>query len=109
MTKDEKINTWRDIINKQAASGISAANFCREQNLNKNQFHWWRRRFRKDNSPNKESGFLQLVAFANPKQSGVRICLRDKVFIEVEQGFDPQTLRRVVEAICEDGTKPCWL
>lgn len=107
MTKAEKIDTWREIIGKQAVSGISAAAFCREQNLNRNQFHWWRRRFRKNNSQNKETGFLQLIPFASHQKSGVRICLRNEVFIEVEQGFDPQTLRNVVEAISKGGTKPC--
>jgi hypothetical protein len=100
MTKDEKINTWREIIGKQAASGISAAAFCRDQKLNVNQFRWWQRRFRKQNEQSSGSGFLQLVPFTNPQHSGVRIYLRDKVFIEVEQGFDPQSLRSVVETIC---------
>jgi hypothetical protein len=107
MTKAEKINTWREIIDKQAASGASAAAFCRGQNISIPQFRWWQRRFKKENSQEKESRFLQLVPVSSPQQSGVHICLRDEVFIEVEQGFDPQTLRNVVEAICGGGTKPC--
>jgi hypothetical protein len=46
MTKAEQINTWRKIVEKQDASGISAGEFCRVERLNFKQFHLWRRRFR---------------------------------------------------------------
>jgi hypothetical protein len=100
MTKEDRITHWRAIIEKQAASGKSAALFCRDHNIKIHQFHWWRGRFRKENTEGKETGFLELVPCSRSQHSGIRICLSDGLLIEVEQGFDPTTLRGVIETIC---------
>ena len=107
MTKEERITHWRGVIAKHAASGLSAAAFCREHDINIHQFRWWQRRFKKENSQGKESGFLQLVPFSKSQHSGIRIHLNNGVFIEVEQGFDPMTLRGVIEAICGGERTQC--
>jgi hypothetical protein len=107
MTKEERINHWRAFIRKHATSGLSAAAFCREQDINIHQFRWWQRRFRKDNSQSKESGFFQLVPLSKPQHSGIRIRLNNGVVIEVEQGFNPHTLRGVIDAICGGETTQC--
>ena len=107
MTKEEKITHWRAVIIKHSKSGLSATAFCREQDLNIHQFRWWQRRFRKENARGKESGFLQLVPFSKSQHSGICIRLNNEVLIEVEQGFDPHTLRGVIEAICSEETKQC--
>jgi transposase-like protein len=107
MTKEEKITHWRAVIQKHATSGLSAAAFCREHDLGIHQFRWWQRRFRNENSPGKESGFFQLVPFSKSQHSGVRIRLHNGVLIEIEKGFDPMTLRGVIEAICERDASPC--
>lgn len=107
MTKKERITHWRTIIRKHAASGLSAAAFCRERDIIIHQFHWWRRRFRKEQSEGKGTGFLELVSCSKSQHSGIRICLSDRVFIEVERGFDPFTLRAVLEAVSSGETNPC--
>jgi hypothetical protein len=107
MTKEEKVTQWQGVIAKHFASGLSAAAFCREHDLNIHQFRWWQRRFRKDNSQGKEAGFLQLVPFSKTQHAGIRIHLNNGVFIEVEQGFDPLTLRGVIEAICGGESTQC--
>jgi transposase-like protein len=108
MSREERIKHWRRIIEKHAASGLSAATFCRDNNIRISQFHRWRRRFRKEYSQGNESGFLQLVPFSKPVQhSGIRIRLRDDLSIEVDPGFDPHTLRGVIETIGGGETKPC--
>jgi hypothetical protein len=99
MTKEEKIDHWRTIIDRQAGSGKGIAAFCRDNKIIIHQFHWWRRRFRKENSQGDGSGFLQLVPVSNSKHSGVRIRMNNGMFIEVEQGFDPHTLRSVIDTV----------
>ena len=100
MTKEDRITHWRAIIEKQAASGKSAAEFCRDHNIKIHQFHWWRGRFRKEDSEGKETSFFELVPCSKSQHSGIRIRLSDGLCIEVEQGFDPLTLRGVIETIC---------
>ena len=34
--------TWRELFARQAASGLTAAEFCRLEGINKNVFHRWR-------------------------------------------------------------------
>jgi hypothetical protein len=100
MTKEDRITHWRGIIEKQGVSGQSAAAFCREHNINIHQFYWWRGRFRKETSEGNEPGFFELVPCSKSQHSGIRIRLSDGLWIEVEQGFDPLTLRGVIETIC---------
>jgi hypothetical protein len=96
MTREERITHWRAIIEKQSASGLSVVAFCREHDIRSGQFHWWRHRLRNIDSLAKESGFIKLVPISKPQPSGIRIRLSGGVFIEVEQGFDPSTLRAAV-------------
>ena len=106
MTREERITHWRAIIERQNASGLSVAAFCREHDIRSGQFHWWRHRLRNIDSPlRKESGFIKLVPVSKPQPSGVRIRLSGGVFIEVEQGFDPTTLRAAVETLHSKGSK----
>ena len=107
MNKEERITHWRTVIKKQATSGLSAAAFCREHDISIHQFHWWKRRFKKDNSQSKESGFFQLVPISESQHSQIRIRLKNGVSIEVEQGFNPHILRGVIDAICGGESTPC--
>jgi transposase-like protein len=34
--------TWRELFSRQAASGLTASEFCRGEGINKNVFHRWR-------------------------------------------------------------------
>ncbi len=34
--------TWRELFSRQAASGMTAAEFCRREGINKNVFQRWR-------------------------------------------------------------------
>lgn len=34
--------TWRELFARQAGSGLTAAEFCRREGINKNVFHRWR-------------------------------------------------------------------
>lgn len=34
--------TWRELCSRQAASGLTASEFCRREGINKNVFHRWR-------------------------------------------------------------------
>lgn len=107
MTKEERISYWRGIIGKHAASDLSAAAFCRERDINISQFHWWRRRFKREQPKCKGTGFLELVSCSKSQHSGIRIYLSDRIFIEVDRGFDPFTLRSVLEAVSRGETIPC--
>ena len=59
MTKEERRNHWRDIIDEKRASGLSGAVFCREHGLVLSTFYYWSRRLRMDATATE--GFVQLI------------------------------------------------
>jgi len=105
MTREERSTYWQKLVAQQTEGGLSAAAFCREHNINPQRFYHWRRRFQKED-PNSSSNFFELIPCSSrPLGSGIRIHLGDELHIEIDRGFDPLTLRTVIEAI---GTrKPC--
>ena len=110
MTRKERAAYWRGLVAEQADSGLSAPAFCQEHQINLPQFYRWRRRFRTKQPTSASAGFVELVACSqhgNYPGSGIRICLSDGLSIEVERGFDPVTLRAVIEAISGGGLQPC--
>lgn len=100
MTNEQRTTHWRTIVERHTASGLSAADFCREQHIKVSQFYRWDRKFRNNGDQGRASkGFLELVPCRKPNGSGIRIRYPSGLCIEVEQGFDPLTLRRAIEAL----------
>jgi hypothetical protein len=98
MTKEEQSARWRNLIDKQADSGLSGAAFCREHRINQDRFYHWRRRFQSETTAN-SSSFVQLVPYQKNSSSGIRIHLSKDISVEVQQGFHPGTLREVLEIV----------
>ncbi len=48
-TSGERERFWRELIERQPASGMSIAQFCREAGVSPNSFFVWRRRLRAPN------------------------------------------------------------
>lgn len=96
MSREERQKYWRQLVEKHAESGMSAAAFCKEQKINPQRFYAWRGRFRGD-SPSTE--FIRLLPTSKGAPSGVRIVLDDGMGIELDRGFDPDTLREIIDAL----------
>jgi hypothetical protein len=96
MSREDRVNNWRALVEKQTESGMSAAAFCKEQNINPQRFYAWRRRFSCD-PPG--AGFIRLVPTSKISQSGIRIVFDHQTWIEVERGFDPFTLKEAILAL----------
>jgi hypothetical protein len=100
MTHEQRTAHWRTIVEKHTASGLSAVEFCSEQQIKVSQFYRWHRKFRNSDDPARGStGFLQLVPCRKENGSGIRIRYPSGLCIEVEQDFDPMTLRRAIQAL----------
>lgn len=108
MTKEKRFNYWQSLIDKQAGSGLTAAAFCREHQINRDRFYHWHRRLRNDRTTASElSKFVQLVSYQKKSSSAIRIHLDNSICIDVERGFDSHTLRAVVGAVWGIEGKPC--
>lgn len=106
MTKEERRAYWKQIVDEQIASGLSASVFCQEHNLKVSQFYRWRRKFQNLSPVRSFNGFIRLIPTTKGSGSGIRIRLFDDLLIEVDRGFDPFTLRAAVETLYRKGGKP---
>jgi hypothetical protein len=97
MTPKERRNHWLSLVEKQSESGVSAAAFCKVHELKIQQFYAWRRRLNPTGTD--ESPFIRLIPASKGKESGIRILLGQTMAIELDQGFDPPTLRTAVECL----------
>jgi hypothetical protein len=98
MTGVERVSYWRNVFEQQKASGLSTVAFCRERNIKLAQLYRWCRRFREEDSAS-AGGFVELVEVSAQAHSGVRIRLDGRIIIDLERGFDPVTLRLVIETV----------
>jgi len=104
MSKEDRASYWQKLVQEQAESGVSAAAFCKDHDINPQRFYFWRRRFKDGSDATKEVGaFLELVPSSKNHGSGIRIRLDERLSIELERHFDPRTLRNAIDALCGQG------
>lgn len=48
--KSEKQSQWRDLVGRQAKSGLSVRQFCEQERISQPSFYAWRRRLREAES-----------------------------------------------------------
>jgi hypothetical protein len=86
--------SWERVIGEYAASGRTAAAFCRERGLRVWQFRYWLKALRQAEAASAE--FVELSS--DVRDPGVWVaCGRWRV--HVGDGFDAGVLRRVAEAL----------
>jgi hypothetical protein len=100
MSREDRVNYWRSLVDKYAQSSMSGAAFCKQERINPQRFYFWRRRFDCD-SPSNE--FIRLVPSSKATPTGIRIVLDHGMCIELERGFDPLTLKEAINALCTKG------
>ena len=107
MTREERLAYWQGIINEYRDSGLSGATFCRKHNINPGRFYHWRQRLADSSCLNENGrGFFELIPCASPNNTAtIHVQLPNGLVIEVGRGFDPVTLRSVVETVVS--IRPC--
>ena len=90
---------WRERVEAQGSSGLSAAGYCREHGLARASFYRWRRIFSVEESDGRGAVFAELRVSApsvSSEASGVEVVVSGERRIRVKPGFDEDTLRRAV-------------
>ena len=113
----EKEQLWRDRIGRQASSGLSVRDFCREEKLGESAFFCWRRTLRTRDQAGKsvgdlerrprvqarrseQKGFvsLQVLPHGTP-EAVIEVVLPESILLRVMAGCDSVTLREVLSAL----------
>jgi transposase-like protein len=91
------IETWRELVARQASSGLSVQAFCGQERLNPWTFYGWRSRLRErtaaaepaavGGSAEPAAGFIDLGALSrNSSRCEIRLDLGDGVVLQVVRG-----------------------
>jgi hypothetical protein len=106
MKNEQWEQLWRRRLAEQADSGLSVAQWCRNQGMRTDRFYFWRRRLNADlaqhETKTQPATFLPVhihePAPAAPAAAGVSLRL-GAATIEVQPGFDPATLRALLQVL----------
>ena len=95
---------WREIIERQQASGLSAAAFCRQDGVSESSFFAWKRRLGAPTAAAAAAFVEAKVATAAVAPAGrpagvVEVRLRGGRRVRLGRGFDPGLLAEVVVAL----------
>lgn len=71
--RSERASHWRAILERQAASGMTAAAFCREESISAPNFYVWRRKLREDGEPASRSDGSVAKERRIPRDRGAEI------------------------------------
>jgi transposase-like protein len=101
-------NRWtaedaRDVLAALEASGLSVAAFALREGLDPQRLYWWRRRqaiTRSERMP--APAFVELAATGGSDL--IEVALRSGRVLRISSGIDPARLRRIAEALEEDGS-----
>ena len=90
---------WRRWLQRQQRSGLSARQFCYQNQLCPKTFYTWRRRLQQaDDTPH----FLPVQVVPEPtiqNAATIDIVLGDGRCLRVAPGFDPHTLRQLLHLL----------
>ncbi len=97
--RPELIQSWKQHINRCQNNGQSAAAYCRQQNLSKSAFFYWKRRLGNDSNPAlNPSAFVPVKVVPSPL-ARVEVELACGRVVKFQGDFRPAQLAELVRAL----------
>ena len=91
---------WLEQVKASEESGLSAAQFCKQQDLNYSQFMYWRQKCQKPLAPiseDKSSGFVKVEPSLSPLGSGLSVSLPSGMKIHGIDSTNVTLVRQLLE------------
>jgi hypothetical protein len=100
MARDaEKEKFWREKMAEYEKGDLTVREFCARDGLREVQFYYWRRAL-KAGGKRKQEGFVELLSPGGGKgAAGVSVRIGERMSIELERGFDAETLKAALRAV----------
>ena len=98
----EKQEYWRSHIKAWEESGLSQVDYCRENNLSRHRFTYWKC---KGDKKTVSMTFVPVLSKPSNQHSimhntaPLKVLIGDRYRVEVGDGFSPDTLSRLMEAL----------
>ena len=112
---------WREILKRQAGSGLSVREFCATEGVSQPSFYAWRRKFRErknhgsrpraarrpKDAPDQEHMFvpLELLGGADSSAQSLEIIHPLGYRVQIGGEVNPVSLRQVIQVLDERGTR----
>jgi transposase len=90
---------WREVLDRQQASGLSVASFCRRRGLSAASLYAWRRRLSAGAAPAFVEAKVVEPAQVPETAGAIEVWLRGGRRVRVGRGFDPELLGKLVAAL----------
>lgn len=84
---------WRDVLDRQAGSGLTVAAFCRQEQVSPASFFAWRKKVARGEKPR----FVPVMLSAPASAASFEIRLKGGTVVTVPSGFDEASLRRLLQ------------
>lgn len=91
--------SWREHVRKWQESGLTQAEYCRRNGIDRWRLHYWKKRFSQSEP---EISFVEIAfppSCRAQRSSVLRVWVSERYRIEIESGFDPAVLQQVVCAL----------
>lgn len=109
--KDREVH-WRGMLKRQAESGLSVADFCRQESVSAPSFYFWRRRLQEPEATGNQQASRTGTAVSSRQllpvhiesaapAAAVRILLPQGVSLETSAGIDDRRLAALLRALRE--------
>ena len=98
-----KVKHWQNVVVRQAASGLSVAEFCRREDIAAWKFHYWKKQLSEEHDTAEVPKF-QEVRMADVIDEPAELLFPNGLVLRIPTGFDEGRLRRLIDAI---GAAPC--
>ena len=101
-TRQSKKNYWSHHLDSWRTSGLSQVQYCQENQLNKHTFTYWKAKLEKKQLL---SPLLPVSVKPDAKQdfpflhSGIILSFNDRLSIQLENGFNRDTLSRLMDLL----------
>lgn len=90
---EELARSWKSHIDQWATSGLTQTEYCRQNEISRDRFTYWKTKFKRRNQPVK---FVQLPVPAYRNSVGLKLNIGRGLQIEVPDGFASDTLERLL-------------
>ena len=100
---EEKRTYWEGILCRWETSGLSQIEFCRQNDLNRHRFNYWKRRIKKCTMSIPLVQLGGLPGFSGkdfPDAAKLGLSINGRFHIEICDGFNPVTLEQLIHTLC---------
>ncbi len=95
----QKRRYWKKHVEAWRASGLPQARYCRRHNLKVHRLVYWRKKFTRKTKEAVSFVQIKLADDFQPLRAAAIKVAVGSFRIEVERGFDPDTLKQLIDTL----------